>query len=86
MARGAALAAAIVVSLLAVSGAGGADVQTPKRGGTVVVGPVQEPTCLNPLVVACEGLTTFWVLEQGPRNVVRRDARVHAAAELLVSG
>ena len=37
MARGVALAAAIAVSLLAVSGAGGAPAQTPKRGGTVVV-------------------------------------------------
>ena len=35
-----ALAAAIAVSLLAVSGAGGAGVQTPKRGGTVVFGHV----------------------------------------------
>jgi peptide/nickel transport system substrate-binding protein len=54
MARGAALAAAIVVSLLAVSGAGGAGAQTPKRGGTVVIaGPAFEPSCLNPLVESC---------------------------------
>jgi peptide/nickel transport system substrate-binding protein len=51
-----ALAAAVVVALLAVSGAGGADVQTPKRGGTLVVrlvGP--EPACLNVLLVRCAG-------------------------------
>ena len=40
---GVALAAAIAVSLLAVSGAGGAPAQTPKRGGTVVVSAGQEP-------------------------------------------
>ena len=32
-----ALAAAVAVSLLAVSGAGGSGAQTPKRGGTVVI-------------------------------------------------
>ena len=48
MARGLALAAAIAVSLLAVSGAGGAGAQTPKRGGTVVVASsAAEPACLN---------------------------------------
>jgi ABC-type transport system substrate-binding protein len=51
VARGVALAAAIAVALLAVSGAGGSGAQTPKRGGTVVVGPFGEPPCLNP--VAC---------------------------------
>jgi peptide/nickel transport system substrate-binding protein len=48
-----ALAAAIAVSLLAVSGAGGSGVQTPKRGGTVAIpgvfGGIREPACLNPL-------------------------------------
>jgi peptide/nickel transport system substrate-binding protein len=52
VARGVALAAAIAVSLLAVSGTGGADAQTPKRGGTVVIqgrfGGIGEPACLNP--------------------------------------
>jgi len=52
-----ALAAAIVASLLAVSGAGGAGAQTPKRGGTVVI-PMStnlgfSPPCLNPYVPAC---------------------------------
>ena len=47
----AALAAAVAVSLLAVSGAGGADAQTPKRGGAVVpprrdgAGLPQPPRC-----------------------------------------
>ena len=56
MARAVVLAAAaIAVSLLAVSGAGGADVQTPKRGGTVVVGTPAgaEPACLNFLIESC---------------------------------
>ena len=49
-----ALAAAIAVSLLAVSGAGGAATQqTPKRGGTVVVAfAVPEPACLNVVLIA----------------------------------
>jgi peptide/nickel transport system substrate-binding protein len=54
VARPLALAAAIAVSLLAVSGAGGAGAQTPKRGGTLVfrlLGP--EPACLNVLLTSC---------------------------------
>ena len=54
MARGVALAAAIAVSLLAVTGAGGAEAQTPKRGGTVVVGVGGEPPCVNPVVAQCD--------------------------------
>ena len=54
MARGVAILAAIAVSLLAVSGAGGAGAQTPKRGGTVVVASTPtEPACLNPLNLDC---------------------------------
>jgi peptide/nickel transport system substrate-binding protein len=55
VARALALTAAIAVSLLAVSGAGGADAQTPKRGGTVVVGRAAgtEPACLNLLIERC---------------------------------
>ena len=54
MARGVALAAAVAVSLLAVSGAGGAATQqTPKRGGTVVVNGAGEQPCLNVLLDAC---------------------------------
>ena len=55
MARGAALAAAVTVALLAVSGAGGVDAQTPKRGGTVVFGPVREPACLTTFLYVCQG-------------------------------
>jgi peptide/nickel transport system substrate-binding protein len=44
-----ALAAALVVLLLAVSGAGGAGAQTPKRGGTVVIGGKGGITCFNVL-------------------------------------
>ena len=63
-----ALAAAIAVSLLAVSGAGGSGVQTPKRGGTVVFGPVGEPPCLNPLV----GRAATFPLALSPRRSSRR--------------
>jgi peptide/nickel transport system substrate-binding protein len=58
VARGAALAAALAASLLAVSGAGGAPAQTPKRGGTVVIAEPEhlEPGCLNPFVDSCEQL------------------------------
>jgi peptide/nickel transport system substrate-binding protein len=49
-----ALAAAIVVAFLAVSGAGGAGAQTPKRGGTLVVGTLREPGCLNAFLSRCD--------------------------------
>ena len=49
-----ALAAATVVSLLAVSGASGAGEQTPKRGGTLVFRMIgAEPPCLNVLDARC---------------------------------
>jgi peptide/nickel transport system substrate-binding protein len=50
-----ALLAAIAVSLLAVSGAGGAPEQTPKRGGTLVIGmgTQSEPSCLNVVLTRC---------------------------------
>jgi len=58
-----ALAAAIVVSLLAVSGAGGSSAQTPPRGGTVVYGgPFGEPTCLSPFRPECVPGSTGLVL------------------------
>ena len=60
MIRTTALAAAIAVSLLAVSGAGGAPERTPKRGGTVYTVWV-EPNCLNPLV--CRSSYVQQVLE-----------------------
>jgi ABC-type transport system substrate-binding protein len=52
MIRPTALLAAVAVSLLAVSGAGGAPEQTPKRGGTLVIGTGTqgEPSCLNVLL------------------------------------
>ena len=55
MARPLALATTVAVSLLAVSGAGGAGAQTPKRGGTVVFGPVREPACLTTFQYVCRG-------------------------------
>ena len=56
MARPLALAAAIVVSLLAVSGVGGAGAQTPKLGGTVALAAPapREPPCLNVLISPCK--------------------------------
>jgi peptide/nickel transport system substrate-binding protein len=62
MARLTALTAAIAVALLAVSGAGGAGAQTPKRGGTLVyrlIGP--EPGCLNVLLTSCSLGGPDWV-------------------------
>ena len=56
MARPMALTAAIVVSLLAVSGAGGARAQEPQRGGTVRFGVLAEPACLNVLLDRCYGV------------------------------
>jgi peptide/nickel transport system substrate-binding protein len=54
VARPLALVAAFAVALLAVSGAGGADAQAPRRGGTVVVASVPpEPACLNPFDEQC---------------------------------
>ena len=74
VARRFALAAAIAASLLAVSGASGADAQTPKRGGTLVIrvlGP--QPACLNVLAESCipQGLLS-WIDEvlQKPYEVV----------------
>src|SRR5262245_60795026 len=54
MGRPTALAVAIATSLLAVCGAGGAPTPVePERGGTVVFGPMQEPSCLNPVNAIC---------------------------------
>ncbi len=61
MARAVAFATAVAVSLFAVSGAGGAGAQTPKRGGIVirVLGP--EPACLNVLPMSCnQGGQAYW--------------------------
>jgi peptide/nickel transport system substrate-binding protein len=57
VARSLILAAALAAALLAVSGAGGAPAQTPKRGGTVVVATndFAEPQCLSWLPV-CDPL------------------------------
>jgi len=58
-----ALAAAIVISLLAVSGAGGAGAQTPRRGGTVVYVAGSEPTCLNVFIGTCTVIAGWGVPE-----------------------
>jgi ABC-type transport system substrate-binding protein len=75
MLRPIALAGAIAVALLAVSGAGGAGLQTPKRGGTVVIGVVVEPACLNflrncgPFVQVNIEEVLEGAFEIGPRHV-----------------
>jgi peptide/nickel transport system substrate-binding protein len=55
VARRLALAVTLVAALLPVAGAGGADAQTPKRGGTVVFGPIREPSCLATFLFVCRG-------------------------------
>ena len=86
MARGLALIAAIAVSLLAVSGAGGAATQqTPKRGGTVVIGgaPLREPACLNAYLQRCfitgnpMGLALRGPFSIGADNAYRPDLVSH---------
>jgi len=61
VARAGALIAAIVAALLVLTGASGAATQqTPKRGGTIVVGlPGAEPACLNVVDVRCDTGTFF---------------------------
>jgi peptide/nickel transport system substrate-binding protein len=54
VARPVAIAAVMAAaSLLAVAGAGGAPAQSPKRGGTVVFGPIGALRCMNPLLFVC---------------------------------
>jgi peptide/nickel transport system substrate-binding protein len=68
--RPTALLAAIAVSLLAVSGAGGAGAQTPKRGGTLVYAqPTPEPACLTPFRGRCAPGTS-WILLDRVHNLV----------------
>ena len=59
-----ALAAAIAVSLLAVSGAGGSPAQTPRLGGTVVYAAGTEPPCLNILIPACSSAAAGWAVPE----------------------
>lgn len=56
--------AAALVSLLAVSGAGGTSAQTPKQGGTIAVQGGEEPACLNPLVAACVNSSALGEVEK----------------------
>jgi peptide/nickel transport system substrate-binding protein len=79
VARPLVLAAALAVSLLAVSGAGGTGAQTPKRGGTVVDAvSFGEPPCLNTFLAECHASAGGWdelidqtlqpAVEPGPRG------------------
>ena len=79
MARRLALAVALVAALLPVSGAGGADAQKPKRGGTVVIGLDGQPSCVNP--ITC-GLYNFTQKVLTPAYALRPDL---TAQPLLVS-
>ncbi len=83
MARGAALAAAVAVALLAVSGAGGAGAQTPKRGGTITISrPVfTEPACLNPF--ACSVLWFDAAVLQVLEGAYELDARLDVRPNLV---
>jgi ABC-type transport system substrate-binding protein len=81
--RPTALLAALAVALLAVSGAGGTGVQTPKRGGTVVVGTLPEPGCINAYLERCSsnlpavgslmGLALRGAFRIGPDHAFRPD-------------
>jgi peptide/nickel transport system substrate-binding protein len=57
-----ALTAAMAVSLLAVSGAGGSGAQAPRVGGTVVYAAGNEPPCLNILIPACSSVVAGWAV------------------------
>jgi peptide/nickel transport system substrate-binding protein len=54
-----ALVALLAVAAIAAVPASGAPHQTPKRGGTVVVGLEREPACLNRAVGRCYGTNAF---------------------------
>ena len=58
------IAAVLVLAAVAASPAAGITAQTPKRGGTVVFGPVAESACLNPLEACGIGPQFFWMLEK----------------------
>jgi len=72
VARRLALIVALVLLLLPVSSAGGAEAQTPKRGGTLVFGTqgagggLREPACLNALLGKCyaPGLLTPFISQK----------------------
>jgi peptide/nickel transport system substrate-binding protein len=84
VARRLALAVALVAALLPVSGAGGADAQTPKRGGTLVIANTTalEPPCLNVLLDEC-GVDALFsevlagAFEVGPNGRFRPDLVSH---------
>jgi peptide/nickel transport system substrate-binding protein len=46
---------ALVAALVPVAGAGGAPEQAPKRGGTLVMGTLVEPACINAFLARCHG-------------------------------
>ena len=78
-------AAVLALAAVAASPAAGTPTQVPLKGGTVVVGPVQEPTCLNPVGLACAGNVHFWITESvlGPAFATGPD---FTARPKLVSG
>ena len=76
VARPLALAAALAVSLLAVSGAGGARAQTPKRGGTIIVRSRRCGARLSQPVRASCRPTSPALTSRGPRGCIRGRPRL----------
>ncbi len=89
VARPLALVAAVAVSLLAVSGAGGAGAQTPKRGGTVVI--AQAPATRarlsqRPLVgFVHRTIVSFWVWFSAEPSMSLRTRRSARSSSLATS-
>ena len=82
-----ALVAVLVAAVVAVSPAAGKLEQTPKRGGTVVVGTIGEPACFNLLVENCRISPTAFVrqvlegaFEVGPDLSYRPNLVSHVTA------
>ena len=60
-----AFVALVLIAVVAVAPAAGSPAQSPKRGGTVVFGPVAESSCLNPFIDCGGGGPQFgWIFER----------------------
>ena len=75
--------AVAVLAALAAAPAAGAPEQTPKRGGTVVFGPVGEPNCLNPVGGLLYGRSAVRLdPREGPRAGLHRGSRTSPGSRL----